>query len=299
MSTLKVSEALELRVDSDVTLSEIDPGSTPGLASGKKIDKDLEKSRDKIADELEDLQERLFANHRAGTDAGRVLIVLQGMDTSGKGGAVKALYNALDPQGITLAAFGKPTEEERKHDFLWRIKQQLPEQGMIGIFDRSHYEDVLIQRVEKIADEDVIEQRYKDIVEFEAELAKQGTRVLKFMLHISPKFQLENLIERLEKPKKHWKYDPSDIDARLKWDEYQEAYELAIRKTSTDAAPWYVVPSDNKDYARLVIQLVLLDTLRSMDLEWPEADFDVDEELKKLKETATDPTVDSDTKNED
>ena len=160
---------------------------------------------------------------------------------------------------------------------------------MIGIFDRSHYEDVLIQRVEEIATPEVIEQRYTDIAEFEKELAQQGTRVLKFMLHISPEFQKENLIERLKKPEKHWKYDPSDIEARLKWEDYQRAYEIAIQRTATDESPWFVVPSDNKDYARLVVQLVLLDTLQKMNLDWPSAPVDAETELERVKALPDDP----------
>ncbi|WP_392452893.1 PPK2 family polyphosphate kinase [Corynebacterium dentalis] len=290
MSTLTIEDALKLQVGADIRLADIDPASTPGLkGSGDKLDKRLDKSQDDIKDELEDLQERLFANHRAGTNPGSVLIVLQGMDTSGKGGAVKALYRALDPQGIRLASFGKPTEAEQQHDFLWRVRKQLPEPGMIGIFDRSHYEDVLIQRVEEIATPEVIEQRYTDIAEFEKELAQQGTRVLKFMLHISPEFQKENLIERLEKSEKHWKYDPSDIEARLKWEDYQRAYEIAIQRTATDESPWFVVPSDNKDYARLVVQLVLLDTLQKMNLDWPSAPVDAETELERVKALPDDP----------
>lgn len=292
MSTFTVDEALALRAPADLHLADIDPASTPGLKHGdsdKSLTKDLEKSLDAVADELKELQEKLYAHHRAGDKVGNVLIVLQGMDTSGKGGAVKELYRLLDPQGIQRAAFGAPTEEEKQHDFLWRIRKQLPAPGMVGVFDRSHYEDVLIHRVEGLSTPEVIEQRYEAIRAFEAELASNGTRVLKFMLHISPEFQKENLVERLEDPAKYWKYNPGDIDAREKWGAYQEAYERAIRETTCDDAPWFVVPSDNKPYARLAIALVLLDTLRGMHLEWPRAKFDVDAELKRVKAMAKDP----------
>lgn len=284
MSKLKVDEALDLRVDANTRLKDIDPTSTPGLKTkGADLEDDIEESLEIIAEELAELQEMLYANHRAGTEPGSILIVLQGMDTSGKGGALKSLYRHLDPQGIQLAAFGTPTEEELQHDFLWRIRRQLPEPGKIAIFDRSHYEDVLVHRVEGLSSPEVIEQRYSAITEFEKALADNGTRVLKFMLHISPEFQKENLLDRLDKPEKHWKYSPGDIDTRAKWAEYQEAYEIAIQRTSTDHAPWFILPSDNKDYARLAIHLILLHTLRQMDLSWPKAAFDVEKEKERVK----------------
>lgn len=290
MGILTVEEALQLRAGRDLDLSAIDPESTPGVdEEGKKLDKAIEKSLAEVEDELAELQEKLYANHRAGNDVGSVLIVLQGMDTSGKGGAVKAIYRALDPQGVTHRGFGAPTQEELAHDFLWRIRKELPEPGMIAIFDRSHYEDVLIHRVDGLSTPEVVEERYGLIEDFERELADQGTRVLKFMLHISPEFQKENLLERLENPEKFWKYNPGDIDARSKWAAYQEAYEIAIQRTTSDIAPWYVLPSDNKKYARLALLLVLLDCLRSMDLEWPAADFDVDAELEKVQALPEDP----------
>ena len=290
MGTMNIKDALALRAGRDLNLSEINPASTPGIdETGKKLDKAIAETLEDISDELADLQECLYANHRAGKNPGSILIVLQGMDTSGKGGAVKAIYNALDPQGITRAAFGAPTEEELKHDFLWRIRKQLPEPGMVAIFDRSHYEDVLIHRVEDLSSPEVVEERYGLIQDFERELADSGTRVLKFMLHISPEFQKENLLERLENPEKYWKYNPGDIDAREKWAEYQEAYKIAIQRTSSDIAPWFVLPSDNKKYARAALLLVLLDCLRRMDLTWPEADFHVDAELARVKALPADP----------
>lgn len=254
------------RIDStnaaQFTLADIDPG-------------EFAKKKPKDVDELEELQEKLHANGTTG-----LLIVLQGMDTSGKGGAVKSLYSAMNPQGIDLHAFGAPTAEEKKHDFLWRIPT--PKLGKITVFDRSHYEDVLIQRVEGMAPMDEIMDRYPAIVDFEAELVQHNIRVVKVMLHISPEFQKDNLLERLERPEKQWKYDPADLTARAKWEEYQQAYELAIRLTATDTAPWYVLPGDNKKYARMLLQKIVAAEIEATDLDWPQPDFDVDQEIEKL-----------------
>ena len=214
------------------------------------------------------------------------MLVLQGMDTSGKGGIIRNVVgDVLDPQGVLITAFGKPTEEEKKHDFLWRIAPHLPEPGMVSVFDRSHYEDVLVQRVREMAPPEEIERRYGAIVDFEAEAAAKGTKIIKVMPHISKKFQGENLRERIEREDKHWKYNPGDIEDRMLWDEFQEAYEIALKRTSTDVAPWYCVPSDNKDYCRTVVKTLLLKALRELDLEWPEPDFDPEVELKRLEES--------------
>ncbi|AKK03242.1 PPK2 family polyphosphate kinase [Corynebacterium epidermidicanis] len=280
MSHFSIAEARALAVGPEVDLAAIDPASTPGISGSSK---DIEKATAKIEDEVADLQELLYANKRAGNDPGNVLIVLQGMDTSGKGGAVKHTLAGLDPQGIHIASFGVPTEEEKSHDFLWRVEKALPEAGVVGIFDRSHYEDVLVHRVHQLSSAEEIERRYQAIVDFEQRLVESGTRIIKVMLHISKEFQKENLIERLENPEKHWKYNPGDVNERQLWDDYQTAYEIAIQRTTTDQAPWYVVPSDNKPYARMVVKYLLLDALRSMDLHWPEADFDVAAELERVR----------------
>lgn len=280
MSSFDITDALALKAGSSFQLSEVDPTETPGFTGGKK---DLDKAFVEIDDELEELQEKLYANFRAGNEVGSVLLILQGMDTSGKGGVIRHVVGALDPQGVHLAAFGAPTEEELRHDFLWRIKKQLPSNGFIGVFDRSHYEDVLIARVDELAPLEEIETRYQQIREFEKDLVGSGTRIIKVMLHISKDFQYDNLSERLEREDKFWKYDPSDLDARRKWDEYQQAYQIAIAETSTDEAPWYVIPGDNKKYARMVVKHLLLETLRAMNLEWPKADFDVEEQKKELE----------------
>lgn len=279
MSTFTIDEAHDLAAGPNTELSYIDPTSTPGFKGNAK---EIAKQVEAIEDELNLLQEKLYANKRAGRNPGNVLIVLQGMDTSGKGGVVKHTLRGLDPQGIHIAAFGKPTGEEKAHDFLWRIKKQLPEQGEIGIFDRSHYEDVLVHRVHQLSSPEEIEARYGAIKDFEEDLAKNGTKIIKVMLHISKDFQKENLLERLHNPEKFWKYNPGDVDERAHWADYQEAYEIAIQRTSTVHAPWYVIPSDNKPYARMVVKFLLLDALRAMNLEWPPADFDVAHELERV-----------------
>lgn len=218
----------------------------------------------------------------AGTATGSVLLVLQAMDTAGKGGIVRHVVGAVDPQGVELASFKKPTSEELAHDFLWRIEKRLPNTGHIGVFDRSHYEDVLIGRVRSLAPADEIDRRYGAIVAFEAQAAEMGIRVVKVMLHISKDEQRERLAKRLDRPDKHWKYNPSDVDERELWDDYMDAYQVAIERTSTPVAPWHVVPADRKWYARLAVQQLLIDALVDIDPQWPAADYDVAEERRRL-----------------
>lgn len=237
-----------------------------------------------LGDDLADLQERLFAAGRAADHARSVLLVLQGMDTSGKGGVLRRTVGLVDPQGVTITSFKAPTEEERAHDFLWRIRRALPGPGMIGVFDRSHYEDVLIGRVRRLASEEEIERRYAAINAFEAELVAAGTVVVKCMLHISPQEQKERLLARLDDPTKHWKYNPGDLDERALWPAYQEAYEVALERTHTEAAPWHVIPSDRKWYRNLAVGRILHETLAGLDLDWPRADFDVEHERRRLSE---------------
>lgn len=209
--------------------------------------------------ELRQLQEQLFAHSRLGTaQSGSILLILQGMDTSGKGGMIRNALSVFDPQGLRPVGFGAPTEEERNHDFLWRINKHVPKDGEIVVFDRSHYEDVLIQRVEKMAPAEEIERRYDAIVDFESQLAARGVCIIKIMLHISAEFQKSNLARRLQRHDKRWKFDPSDLDNRKKWEDYQRAYEIAINRTHTEDAPWYIVPSDNKLYARTAVKYLVL-----------------------------------------
>lgn len=270
-----------LRAGPGVDLTAIDTSGTPGF------DGDKEAGEQALAagrDELAELQERLFAASRAG-DTRSVLLVLQAMDTAGKGGIVKHVVGSVDPQGVSIAAFKRPTPEEEAHDFLWRIRKRLPAAGMIGVFDRSHYEAVLIHRVRGLSTPEEVEARYPVIVDFEKELKDAGTTVVKVMLHISRDEQKRRLMERLDRPDKHWKYNPGDVDERAFWEQYMDAYRVAIERTSTDDAPWYVVPADKKWYGRLAVQHLLLDALRSLDAQWPAADFDVEAEKQRLAAT--------------
>lgn len=282
---IDLDDALRARItDGNFSISDIAPDETPGFTAKKnekKIGLELLTARDK---ELADLQERMYAMARVDDpDAPSVLFVLQGMDSAGKGGIVRHVFGSVDPQGLQLASFKRPTEEEAAHDFLWRIRKRVPKPGFIGVFDRSHYEDVLVQRVRQFAPPEEIERRYGAIVDFERELVENGTKVVKVFLHISKDEQEERLRERIERKDKHWKYNPGDIDERELWDEYQQAYEIAIQRTSTPEAPWWVVPADRKWFSRLFVKGLLLSTLRGMELRWPEADFDPKVELARLE----------------
>ncbi|QAY72268.1 polyphosphate kinase 2 family protein [Agromyces protaetiae] len=262
-----------------LTLTDVDPGGKPGYAGNKA---DGQQALADGAEILADLQELLFANSRAAGDERRILLVLQAMDTAGKGGIVKHVMGAVDPQGVELAAFKAPTAEERAHDFLWRIESRTPGAGMIGVFDRSHYEDVLIARVRELAPPEEIERRYGAIVDFERRLVEQGTTIIKVVLRLSREEQKARLLERLDRPDKHWKFNPGDIDEREVWDDYDAAYQIALERTSTPDAPWFVVPADRKWYARLAVQHLLIDALEAMHLDWPPADFDVAAQKQRL-----------------
>jgi PPK2 family polyphosphate:nucleotide phosphotransferase len=265
-----------------VDLTAIDSGATPGVECGKK---DGKAALVALGDELSDLQERLFAEGVADIGHGRaVLLVLQGMDTSGKGGTLRHTVGLVDPQGLRISSFKKPTKEELEHDFLWRIRKALPGKGMIGVFDRSHYEDVLVVRVHELAPKREIERRYDAINAFEAELAGAGITLVKCMLHISADTQKERLLARLDDPTKHWKFNPGDVDERAHWPQYREAYEIALERTNTEIAPWYVIPSDHKWYRNLAIGELLHETLTNMNPQWPAADFDVEEQKRRLAE---------------
>ena len=265
-----------------VDLSSIATDATPGFKGGKKEGK---AALFALGDDLADLQERLFAEGRTGSER-RLLLVLQGMDTSGKGGVLRHTLGLVDPQGVRITSFKAPTEEERSHDFLWRVRRALPDAGYIGVFDRSHYEDVLIARVRELAEPEEIERRYTAINDFERELVDSGTTVLKCMLHISADEQKERLLRRLGKTSKLWKYHPSDVDERGQWPRYREAYELALERTNTEHAPWFIIPSGRKWYRNLAIGRLLHGTLREMDPQWPAADFDVDVERARLLDEA-------------
>ena len=269
-----------LRVGKGFRLGRVDANATPGYGRRKRdaID-DLVAG----ADELSELQERLFAASDSSDAA--VLLVLQAMDTAGKGGIIRHVVGSVDPQGVQLAAFKAPTAEELSHDFLWRVRAQVPEPGKIGVFDRSHYEDVLIGKVRELAPADEIERRYGAINHFEKELADAGTRIVKVMLHISPSEQRDRLEERLDRPDKQWKYRPGDVDERMLWPAYMDAYQAVFDRTSTPNAPWYVVPANRKWYARLAVQSLLLDALLDIDPRWPAPDYDVAAERERLLAT--------------
>lgn len=234
-----------------------------------------------MGEHLADLQERLWATSTAG-ERRRILLVLQGMDTSGKGGTVKHVIGLFNPSGCRIRAFKAPTPEERKHSFLWRIRKALPEPGEIGIFDRSHYEDVLIARVRELAPPEEIDRRYAEINRFEKSLTDDGVTVVKVFLHISYEQQRRRLLERLDNPDKHWKFNVGDIEERTLWPAYQRAYEIAIERCSTPEAPWYLVPADRKWYRNWAISKLLLEHLEALDPQYPKADFDVEESRRRL-----------------
>lgn len=233
---------------------------------------------------LSELQERLWAEHRGQDNGRRVLLVIQGMDTAGKGGIVRHVVGAVDPQGVRIKGFKAPTATEKNRHFLWRIRRALPEPGFIGVFDRSHYEDVLIHRVHGWADDKTLAKRYSDITRFEKQLVEErGYEVVKVMLHISKEEQWERLFERLEREDKHWKFNMGDLDEREHWDAYMDAYDAAIRETHTPWAPWHVVPADRKWYARLAVQQLLTDALERIAPAYPKADFDVKKAIERME----------------
>ncbi|WP_104042448.1 polyphosphate kinase 2 family protein [Arthrobacter sp. ZGTC412] len=260
-----------LRAGEGFSLESVDPDSTPGYGGRKQDGQVLLAELD---DDLGELQEKLFAESRFGGNK-RILLILQAMDTAGKGGIVTHVMAAMNPQGVQFKAFKAPTEEEKSYDFLWRIEKEVPAAGMVGVFDRSHYEDVLIHRVHGWASPDELKRRYVAINEFESRLTDSGTKVVKVMLYISGEEQKKRLLARLDNPAKHWKYSRGDLDERAFWDDYMKAYQAAIDETSTPDAPWHVVPANKKWYARIAVQQLLLGALSELNLEWPKADFDV------------------------
>jgi PPK2 family polyphosphate:nucleotide phosphotransferase len=262
-----------LRFPADGDLARFDPRATTSAPGGKK------KTSRVIATDtgpaLASLQERLFAQTTVG-GTGRVLLVLQGMDTAGKGGVVEHVVGLLGPEGTNVRAFKKPTARELSHSFLWRIRRALPAAGQVGVFDRSHYEDVLVVVVHKVIDEAQTEKRYRQINQFEADLVADGTTIVKCFLHISFEAQRERLLARLDDPDKHWKFKEADIDERQLWPAYQRAYVKALQATSTAAAPWFVIPSDRKWYRNWAVGELLRDTMAGLGLEYPRLDLDVD-----------------------
>lgn len=267
-----------LRVGPGFRLADFDASGTPGFDGDEDDGEELMRKRGK---DLADLQEQLYAEGRAdGTRS--VLLVLQGMDTAGKGGIVRHVMGMVDPQGVQVRSFGVPTEEERAHHYLWRIEQALPQSGRIGVFDRSHYEDVLVVRVHNLVEPEVWGARYDEINEWELRRIAQGTKVIKCALVVSKEAQLDRLDERLHRPDKFWKYNPGDLDERAHWDEYMEAYQAVFDHCSTEAAPWYAIPADNKWFARLAVTEILATELEGLGLTWPAADFDVEAESERI-----------------
>jgi PPK2 family polyphosphate:nucleotide phosphotransferase len=267
-----------LRAPVPPVLVDLDPRATP-LAPGDK-----ERTREQmLADgvRLADLQELLYAEGATGGRR-RVLLVLQGMDTSGKGGVIEHVVGAVNPQGVSVASFRKPTPEELHHSFLWRVRRAVPAPGLIGVFDRSHYEDVLIGRVRGLVAPEVVERRYREIVRFEDQLAADGVTLVKCFLHLSPWEQKERLLARLDDSAKRWKFDPGDLDDRALWPAYQRAYQLVLERTSTDTNPWYVVPADRKWYRNWAVGRLLLETLTELAPRLPQPDYDVDAQRDRL-----------------
>ncbi len=272
-----LSELLRVRPGA-VDLSDYDPSATPGFDGGKKAGQQALAALD---GEIDELQSKLAAHGYTGGHRS-VLLVLQGMDTSGKGGVLTHAVGLLNPGGVRIKGFKAPTKEELAHDFLWRVEKETPAAGLVGIFDRSHYEDVLIVRVHGLAPADEVERRYGAINDFEKRLADEGTTIIKCFLHISKDEQRERLLARLDEPTKVWKFKPEDVDERGHWDEYQRAYEIALERCSTDWAPWHVIPANRKWYRTLSIATLLRDALAAQHLDWPEPDFDVEEQKRRL-----------------
>ena len=251
----------------DIRLADVDPDESEHYARKKDVVPELERTRERIAE----LQSRLYAENRRS-----LLLVLQAMDTGGKDGTIKHVFEGVNPQGCQVWSFKAPSAEEIAHDFLWRYHQRVPSRGLIGIFNRSHYEDVLVVRVKGLVPEEVWRPRYEVINQFEHSLALSGVTVLKFYLHISKDEQKRRLESRLADPDKRWKFSANDLRERRHWDAYMAAFEEAIGNTSTEHAPWYVVPANNKWYRNLVIARTIADTLEAMDPQYPEAEEGLD-----------------------
>ena len=263
---MSVRELLRARPESDDPLDRHATDSHPGVKDKRKA------AAAEVTDgeRLAALQERLFAE-----DKRTILLVLQGIDTSGKDGTIKHVIGDVNPLGCKITSFKKPTPEEAKHHFLWRIRRALPEPGQIGVFGRSHYEDVIVPRVHGGLSDRDIDKRYADIARFEADLAGGTMTIVKCFLHISNEEQRERLLARLDEPTKRWKFNPSDVDERELWPKYQETFREVIRRSSYDVAPWYVIPADRKWYRNWAVGRLLLETLTEMAPEYPQPDLDI------------------------
>ena len=254
--------------ETKVSLDDYDPDSKAGFGEGKKVGK---RALPALNDELSALQKRLWAESKQ-----KLLLVLQATDTGGKDGTIRNVLTGVNPQGVKVHPFGKPTEEELAHDYLWRIHQHTPANGRIAVFNRSHYEDVLAVRVRNLVPPERWEKRYRHINEFERMLVDEGTRIVKVYLHISRDEQKERLEARLDNPDKNWKFNKADLADRALWDNFREAYETMLSRTSTPHAPWYVVPANRKWYRNLVVSRILIDTLNEMDPRYPDPEENLD-----------------------
>lgn len=265
-----------------IDLDAIDPDATPGLPDRGERSRDWARAEvARLGPLLAEHQQRLFALARVGGRQ-RVLVVLQAMDCGGKDGTIKNVCAAMNPMGLRITAFGPPTERERAHPFLWRIRQALPPPGFVGVFNRSHYEDVLAARVRGIVPEAIWRPRYREIVDFEQALVDSGTTIIKIMLHISAEEQRRRLLARLDDPAKWWKFDPGDLDDRQLWGEFTRAYDDALTACGTSAAPWYVVPANHKWYRDWAVTQVVLARFDEMGLRYPPVPFDVAEQRRRL-----------------
>jgi PPK2 family polyphosphate:nucleotide phosphotransferase len=270
MLHMPVRGALErylVKEGSKVHLDKIDQNEKELFRKGGKDDH--LPSFDELREELQLLQKVLYAE-----DKRRVLVVIQAMDTGGKDGCVKSVFSRVDPQGILVKSFKKPTEAELARDFLWRIHQAVPRNGHITVFNRSHYEDIIAVRVKKIYGEEVWKRRYQHVIDFERMLAEEGTVIVKFFLHISKEEQKRRLEARLQNPAKHWKFNPDDLADRQRWGDFMHAYEDLIGKTSKKHAPWYIIPADRKWYRNLCVARIMVDTLKALDMKYPESNWD-------------------------
>ena len=269
------SERYVVKPGDKVNLNEMSTRDKALFEAGK--DEHYEKLHE-LREELREMQNLLYAEGK-----NKLLVVIQAMDTGGKDGCVKSVFARVDPQGINVSAFKKPTEEERAHDYLWRIHQHTPRNGMISVFNRSHYEDIIAVKVKKIFPESVWSKRYRHIVEFERMLAEEGTTIVKIFLNISRDEQQERLQARLDDSSKHWKFNPDDLKDRAKWPEFMDAYSELIERTSTEHAPWYVIPADRKWYRNLTVTQIMIDALKTLDMNYPEIDWDPSEMKSELE----------------
>lgn len=267
---MPVTGALErywVKPGSKLDLSKIDSREKTLFQGAEKSEFDTQFRV--LQDQLQDMQKMLYAQNKH-----RVLVVMQAMDTGGKDGCIKHVFSHIDPQGIHVRSFKKPSEEELSYDFLWRVHSKVPPRGQLVIFNRSHYEDIIAVRVKKLFPDEVWKRRQRHVVEFERMLAEEGTTIVKIFLHISKEEQKERLEARLQNPVKHWKFNPDDLADRKRWDDFMAAYEDVITKTSTGYAPWFVVPADRKWYRNLCVARIMVDTLAKLDMKLPKVDWD-------------------------